>query len=91
MPKAKRKRTPLNRIPASQEDVKRARRDAVRFGILISLWAVKEYCSTSDELLEQMAKGVAETCEHIAAGRISYKDIESELENSYDLTMEVRA
>lgn len=60
------------------------------FGIHISVWAAKEYAHLTDEQLEEMARGVKETAEHIAAGRINFRDISSALENDYDLRVETR-
>lgn len=85
----KKKKNPA-RIPVSKADVIEARNFGVQFGLHISLWAAKEYAEMTDDQLDLLAKGVKETAEHIAAGRITYQDITSALKEDYDLTVEMR-
>lgn len=87
---SKRKKLNPHRQPRAESDLRRARSFGVTFGIHISLWAAKEYANLSDEQIEEMARGVKETAEHISAGRINFRDITSALENDYDLKVETR-
>ena len=87
------KKTNPKKIPATQYDVERARREGRYEGFngLMSmfLWVASEDFGFTDGDLERLQKRILFYCQEIKDGRLRLNDILSALKEEHDITIEL--
>lgn len=87
------KKTNPKKIPATQYDVERARREGRYEGFngLMSmfLWVAAEDFGFTDGDLEKLQQRILYYCAEISAGRLKLADIISALKEEHDITIEL--
>ena len=87
------KKTNPKKIPATQYDVERARREGRYEGFngLMSmfLWVASEDFGFTDGDLEKLRERILFYCSEISAGRLKLSDIISALKEEHDITIEL--
>ena len=85
---SKNRRVNPNKVPATQADVKRAKRDGAEAGLVIAVWAAVKRLEENDvpeEGIQQYASDVMDVCENINKGYLKYADIKKALLDQYGI------
>lgn len=91
---SKPKRPNPRSVPRTQADVERAFKDGEDAGIEVILtlatYALLDKCGADPSFIERFSRAVADVCDSMDRGYVSYPDIVRDLKGLYTYTVELR-